>query len=103
MVIHGKVIAKKNDILGYSNIIVENLDDAPFGHKYILTTVCPRWQSRIPKVGEVGYLEYSENRAGEDVWYDRYKNTFVPYNYNMFQFLKFIVEEKKDNSKDIII
>lgn len=102
MVIHGKVLAKENDF-GYINIVIENLDDAPFGHKYILTTVCPNWESRIPEIGEIGFLEYSENRAGEDTWFNRSTNTFVPYNYTMLQFLKFIIGNKDNSNKDIII
>lgn len=102
MVIYCKVLAKEKDLFGYTTIVVQNLENAPFGYKYVMATICPNWESRVPEIGEVGYLEYSENRAGEDKWFDRVSNSFVPYNYNMIQFLKFILK-KSDNSKDIII
>ena len=51
MVIYCKVLAKEKDFFGYTTIVVQNLEDAPFGYKYVMLTVCPNWESRIPEIG----------------------------------------------------
>ena len=98
--IHAKLLAKEHDIGGYTTYVFENLDDAPFGHKYLMLTRWPNWQARNIDVGEVGYVTYKEVIAGQDTWWDG--ANFIPYNYTNVVFIKF-VKENKDNSKDILI
>lgn len=98
--IHAKLLAKEHDIGGYTTYVFENLDDAPFGHKYLMLTRWPNWQARNIDVGEVGYVTYKEVIAGQDTWWDG--TNFIPYNYTNIIFIKF-VKENKDNSKDILI
>ena len=98
--IHCKVLALEHDILDYHTIVVENLDDASFGQHYIMCTIWPNWQSRIPEIGESGFLLYKVVQAGVDTWFDG--NNFIPYNYTNVVFIKFIKEE--DNyPKDILL
>ena len=100
-----KVVAIEHDILDYHILVFKNLENSPpFGHSYIMVTVFPNWQSRIPDLNEKGYLEYIEVTAGDDKWYDKMDGTFKPYNYNFIQFLKFIThKETDDSSKNIIL
>lgn len=86
--------------MGYINYVFKNLDNAPFGHTYIMTTRWYNWQHRELDIGEIGYLTYEEVQAGIDKWWDGEK--FTPYNYNNLIFIKFI-KEKADNSKEDII
>lgn len=89
--------------MDYTTLVFKNLNDAPFGHTYIMTVVYPNWQSRIPKINEIGYLEYRECIAGQDKWYDKETNQFIPYNYTNLVFIKFVKENKDNSNKDIII
>lgn len=103
MTIYCQLVAKEDD-LNYKNLVFKNLENAPFGKQYVLATVFPNWQSRIPNLNEKGYLEYIEVTAGDDKWYDKMDGTFKPYNYNFIQFLKFITyKETDDSSKNIIL
>ena len=98
--IHAKLLVKEHDLGGYTTYVFENLDDASFGHKYLMLTRWPNWQCRNIDVGEVGYVTYKEVIAGQDTWWDG--TNFIPYNYTNVVFIKF-VKEKPDNSKDILI
>lgn len=102
MVIRAKLVAFERNLLDYTTLVFKNLDSAPFGHNYVMTTMFPNWEARIPDDGEIGYLEYVEIKAGTDTWYDRTQQSFIPYNYNMIQFIKF-VKEKDNSRKDILI
>lgn len=93
--------AKEHDLLGYTTYVFENLENAPFGHKYLMLTRWPNWQCRNVDIGEIGYVTYQEVIAGKDTWWNGTKD--VPFNYSNLIFIKFIKENKKDNSKDIIL
>ena len=98
--VHCELLAKEHDLGGYTTYVFRNLDNASFGHKYIMCTRWPRWEHRTIDIGEVGYLTYKEVIAGVDTWWDG--SDFIPYNYTNIVFIKFV--SKKDNSKkDIII
>lgn len=66
-----------------------------------MVTRWPNWQHRDLKLGEKGFLEYKEVQAGIDTWWDGEK--FIPYNYSNIIFIKFIEEQKIDNSKKNVI
>lgn len=100
--IHCQLLAREADIMGYQSLVFKNLDDSSFGKKYVLTTVFPNWESRIPDVGEIGYLLYDEVQAGIDTYYDRISDSIVKYNFSNFIFKKF-VKEQQNISKDIIL
>lgn len=99
--IKATVVAKERDF-EYQIIVFENLENAPFGKKYIMLTCFPNWQSRIPDVGEKGYVTYNFVEEGIDKWYDSSTGKFIPYNYTNLIFIKF-VKEVDSKSKDIII
>ena len=100
--VHAKLLAKEHDLGGYTTYVFENLDDAPFGHKYLMLTRWPNWQCRNIDVGEVGYLEYDEVEAGVDTYYDRVNDSIVKYNFSN-QIFKRFVKEQDNSNKDIII
>lgn len=97
-----KTVAKEIDLLGYQTLVFKNLDKAPFGYEYCMTTVFPNWESRVPDISEIGYLYYDEVVAGIDNYYDRITGTFIKYNYSNLIFKKFI-KEVDSSKKDIII
>ncbi len=98
--IYGKLLAKTHDIGGYTTYVFQNLDSAPFGHKYVMLTRWPNWQCSNIDVGEIGYVTYKEVIAGKDTWWNG--SDFIPYNFTNLVFIKFV--RKKDTSKkDIII
>ena len=98
-----KLIAKEDEILDYHILVFETLENnCPFGHRYCMVTVFPNWESRIPELGETGYLMYDEVEGGIDTYYDRYKDTIVKYNFSNLIFKKF-VKEIDNSTKNIII
>ncbi len=101
-VVRCKLIASECDILDYHNLVFKILENnCPFGHSYTLITVFPNWGSRIPEVGEVGYLMYDEVLAG-DTYYNRNTDSIMKYNFSNFVFKKFI-KEVDNSKKDIIL
>ena len=97
MTIYCQLLAKEKDLQGYITYVFKNLEDAPFGHKYVMCTRVRNWEHRNIDIDEIGYLTYSEVIAGEDKWFDRVTNQFIPYNYTNIYFIKFV--KKVDNSK----
>lgn len=83
------LVAKEVDTLGYVTYVFECLDNNVIeGSKYIMCTRYPNWNHRKIDIGEVGYLNFVEIRAGIDKWFDG--KDMVPYNYNGIQFIKFV-------------
>lgn len=100
--LHCKVLAKEFD-MEYQIIVFKNLDKAPFGHEYCMLTVFPNWESRIPELGEIGYVTYDEVYGGIDTYYDRKLDSIVKYNYDNLIFKKFVKEKDNLQKDDIII
>lgn len=99
MVVLSKLVAKEEDIMKYVTYVFEVLDEEyRCKTKYIMCTRFPNWQCREIQLGEIGYLEFFEIRAGIDKWFDGSK--MIPYNYNNIQFIKFI--PKPENNKFIV-
>lgn len=96
------ILAKESDIGGYQTIVVKDLDNSRFGELYRMLVVFPNWESRVPEIGEIGFLNYDFVEAGKDKYYDRVDSTFKVYNFTNLIFLKF-VKEQDNYSKDIII
>ena len=102
-VVKCQLIASECDILSYHTLVFKILEEkCPFGHLYCMVTVFPNWESRIPEVKEIGYLEYDEVTAGIDTYYDRNSDSIMKYNFSNFIFKKFVKEQDNSN-KDIII
>lgn len=65
-----------------------------------MCTRYPNWNHRIIELGEEGFLEFIEIRAGIDKWFNG--NDMVPYNYNNIQFIKFIKKPIKQSHEYIM-
>ena len=88
-----KLVAKEKDTLDYTTYVFECLDkDVVKDYKYIMCTRYPNWEHKNIELGEIGYLNFVEIRAGVDTWFDG--NKMIPYNYNNIQFIKFILKPK---------
>ena len=97
MTILAQLLASNRDTLGYITYVFRNLEDDRPDYKYIMAVRYPNWDHRTIELGDIGYLQYVEIRAGVDKWFDG-KN-MIPYNYNTIQFIKFVekpnIEDKK--------
>ena len=94
--IHAKLVASAFELEKYTIYVFENLDaDGEF--KYITVTRLPNWEQPQLKVGDIGYLEYQEVRAGIDKWYNRDLGKFLDYGFSEIYFIKFVFENKSDN------
>lgn len=101
MVVLAKLLASEQDIQGYITYVFECLrEDVTEENKYIMCTRFPNWESRTLEIGEVGFLNFVEIRAGVDKWYDG--NKFIPYRYNNVQFIKFVEKKEKQEHKFIM-
>lgn len=96
MTILVKLVAKETDPSNYTTYVFECLDkEVASSSKYIMCTRYPNWEHRVINLGEIGYLNFVEIRAGIDKWFDG--KQMIPYYYNGIQFIKFILKpEKKD-------
>lgn len=93
-----KLVAKTRDLLGYTTYVFKILEKEEINRldsKYIMCTRFPNWEHKNIDLEEVGYLNFTELRAGIDEWFDGQK--MVPYKYNNIQFLKFV--NKPENKR----
>ena len=81
-----QLVAKSSDIDNYITYVFVDLASK----EYLMCVQFPNWEHRELRLGEIGYLEYKEIRAGVDKWYDG--TNFIPYNYSNIQFIKFITK-----------
>lgn len=92
-----KLVADYEDTFGYITYVFECLEEYIIKQtKYVMCVRFPNWQTKNLNIGDIGYLEFREIRAGIDKWFDGEK--MIPYNYDTIQFIKFIdkPEEKED-------
>lgn len=100
--IKSQLVAKEHDLLDYTTYVFKCLEsNVPFGHKYCMMTRCPNWNHRDIDIGEIGYVEYEEVKAGDN-WYNPQTKTYTPYNYTNIYFIKF-VKEVDSSKKDILM
>lgn len=83
-----KLLASNTDIDNYVTYVFQDLESK----EYLMCTRFPNWDHRTLYIGEIGFLEYAEIRAGIDKWYDG--RNMIPYNYSNIQFIKFIGKPK---------
>lgn len=102
-VVKCQLVAQESDFMNYQTLVFKILEEqCPFGHSYCMVTVFPNWESRVPELKEIGFLEYDEVEGGIDTYYDRYNDSIMKYNYSNLIFKRFIKEV--DNSKrDILL
>lgn len=90
-----QLVAIRTDSLDYTTYVFECLEDKMIAiSKYIMCVRYPNWNHRQLTLGEIGFLNYKEIKAGTDTWFDGYN--MVPYKYDTIQFISFI--EKPENS-----
>lgn len=98
------MVAKEVDLLEYQTLVFQLLEgNPPFGHTYCMVTVFPNWESKIPELLEIGYLEYDEVEGGIDKYYDRVKNSMEVYNFSNLIFKRFVKEQDNSTKKEIIL
>ena len=68
---------------------------------YVMCTRFPNWNHRELEIGEIGYLEFVEIKAGDDTWFDG--ATRIPYRYNMIQFIRFIEQQDEETVERYIV
>lgn len=96
-----KLVAKEIDFFGYITYVFENLEEYMIKKtKYIMTIRYPNWNHKDLKLGEIGYLQFEEIRAGVDKWFDG--KEMIPYRYNAIQFLKFVDKPEEKDYKYIM-
>lgn len=97
MVVLTKLVACHQDC-GYVTYVFERLEKVySWKDQYIMCVKFPNWNTKTIAIGDEGYLEYKEIRAGIDKWYDG--DNMIPYRYDTIQFLNFVEkpEEKEDH------
>lgn len=92
--IHAKLITLREDIGGYIIYVFQNLANGT----YEMVTRLPRWESPILKIGDVGFLKYTEVIAGEDTWYDRESSQKIPYRFTGVYFIDFVCEKPSESN-----
>ena len=98
MTVLAKLLASEEDALGYTTYVFECLDEDVIKEtRYIMCTRYPNWDHRKIEIGEVGFLNFFEVKAGIDKWFDG--NKFIPYRYSNIQFMKFIEKPVKKPHK----
>lgn len=102
MTILARLVAKEEDALNYVTYVFECLDEEILKDtKYVMCTRYPNWNHRKIDIGEVGYLNFFEIRAGVDKWFDGEK--MIPYNYSGIQFDKFVSKPKEEDKNKYIM
>ena len=92
MTVLAKLLASEEDALGYITYVFECLDEDVIKEtRYIMCTRYPNWDHRKIEIGEVGFLNFFEVKAGVD--------KFVPYRYSNIQFMKFVEKPIKKPHK----
>lgn len=100
--IKSQLVAKEKDLLDYITYVFKCLENnISFGHSYVMCTRVPNWQHRDIDIGEIGFLQYEEVKAGEN-WYNPQTGIYTPYKYTNIYFIKF-VKEIDNSKKDIIL
>lgn len=101
MTVLAKLVATEEDTQHYITYVFECLDKEVIKEtKYIMCTRFPDWDHRKIYLGEVGYLNFNEVKAGIDKWYDGIK--FVPYQYDGIHFIKFVTKPIEKDYKYIM-
>ena len=101
MTIFAKLVAERNDS-GYIIYVFKCLDkEVAKESPYVMCTRFPNWNHRELEIGEIGYLEFVEIKAGDDTWFDG--ATRIPYRYNMIQFIRFIEQQDEETVERYIV
>ena len=67
-----KLVASNTDPEQYVTYVFQDLESK----EYLMCVQFPNWEHRSLRLGEIGFLEYKEIRAGIDTWFDGSKITY---------------------------
>jgi hypothetical protein len=101
MTVLARLEASRTDGCGYTTYVFRCLEREIIKQtKYVMCTRWPNWEGPKIEIGEVGYLQFMEIRAGKDEWFDGVN--MIPYRHNNIQFIKFIRKPKKKHNQFIV-
>lgn len=95
-IVHVKLLAIRLGV--YTQYVFQNLDNKT----YIMCTRLPNWQVPEIQVGDIGFLEYQEVKAGEQ-YFDPVQQQLVHYNYSNVYFINFIQKTDILQNNEIIL
>lgn len=96
MTLYASLVAFEKDSCGYTTYVFKVLDSKMAKESpYIMCTRYPNWNHRPIKIGEEGFLTFTEITAGKDTWFNGESQVF--YRYNAVRFEKFV--EKPTTNK----
>ena len=97
LTVHGKVVAYRDG--QYKTFVLESFDEPDNSwYKYSMITICPNWQGTLPKLGDRGFFEFEEAKAG-DSYYNRETGEEGIYQYTGNYFLTFVEEPQITESQ----
>lgn len=99
--LYAELVAFANDLGGYINYVFKNLESDSWDNKYILCTQYPNWDQSPLKVGDIGYLTYTEIIGGTSYYSIKDRDTKI-YGYTHNRFDRFIQERETDDNKIVI-
>lgn len=82
----------------YTIYVFQNIIDK----KYIMCTRLPNWQTPNVTVGDIGFLEYQEVKAGES-YFDPKTEKEMKYLYSNVYFLNFVHSTNISQNNEIIL
>mgnify|MGYP003591979967 FL=1 len=91
MTFYGEVKSIQEDEKGYITYVIQGLHTSEckiLGFENVTCTRFPNWECKTLSLGDIGYFNLDEKKAGQDCWYDG-KN-LIPYRYNFTQFISYL-------------
>lgn len=85
----------------YTNYVFKNLEPTKWDNVFFLCTRYPRWEHRELKKGEIGFVTFTEVKAGEE-YYNHITKEVDVYNHSHIRFDKFI-DKKSEEDNTIVI
>lgn len=82
----------------YTQYVFKNIDT----NEYVLCTRVPNWQVPEVYLGNTGFLEYHEVKAGEE-YFDPAQQKMLHYNYSNIYFINFILKSDIIQENEIIL
>jgi len=82
----------------YTNYVFKDNES----NEYIFCTKLPNWQIPSIDMGDIGYLQYQQVKAGES-YYDPAKETEIAYRYSNCYLVNFVRKSEVVKNKEIIL
>lgn len=91
-----KLLTLKDDT--YTTYVFQNLNNK----EYIMCTKLPNWQTPEINIGDIGFLEYEDVKAGES-YFDSKQGVIMKYLYTNTYFINFMRETNILQNGEIIL